>query len=155
MSARLVLMSEEEMATFRDAQLEPYIADRIGAGESAEVARATAEEQMAGLFPGGRPTPGHLIFHVVDDEGDVCGSLWIGPRDLAQPELMWIWDIEIDEQHRGRGLGRQAMDLAEEEARRRGASEIGLNVFGQNHVARGLYGSLGYIESSILMRKTL
>ena len=50
---------------------------------------------------------------------------------------------------RGRGLGRRAMELAEEEANRRGLARIELNVFGGNEVARGLYRSLGYAEVAV------
>ncbi len=61
----------------------------------------------------------------------------------------------IDPAHRGRGLGRAAMVLAEEAARSQGASELGLNVFGPNTVARRLYESLGYETTAVNMRKPL
>ncbi len=61
----------------------------------------------------------------------------------------------IDEEFRGRGYGRQAMLLAEELARTNGASTMRLNVFGHNNVARRLYWSLGYQETSVHMRKAL
>ena len=66
---------------------------------------------------------------------------------------MWVYDIEIDPEHRGRGLGRDAMRLAEEEARRLGRQRIKLNVFARNAVARALYLSLGFEEMSIQMSK--
>jgi ribosomal protein S18 acetylase RimI-like enzyme len=47
------------------------------------------------------------------------------------------------------------MLLAEEQAHGAGATEIGLNVFGYNAVARGLYESLGYETTSLQMRKEL
>jgi ribosomal protein S18 acetylase RimI-like enzyme len=47
------------------------------------------------------------------------------------------------------------MLLAEEEARVRGLNRIELNVFGGNDVARGLYRSLGYVETSAQMAKDL
>jgi ribosomal protein S18 acetylase RimI-like enzyme len=47
------------------------------------------------------------------------------------------------------------MLLAEDEARKRGATELGLNVFGTNAVARHLYESLGYNPTSIRMAKKL
>lgn len=61
----------------------------------------------------------------------------------------------IEEQFRGRGLGRQAMLLAEDLARASAATSIGLNVFAHNVQARNLYSSLGYQEASIQMRKDL
>ncbi len=47
------------------------------------------------------------------------------------------------------------MELAEAEARLRGATELGLNVFGHNQVARQLYESMGYTATSIQMKKNL
>ena len=61
----------------------------------------------------------------------------------------------LEEGLRGRGYGRAAMLLAEDEARRRGLRRIDLNVFAGNAVARSLYGSLGYQERSVYMSKSL
>src|SRR4029453_9727851 len=75
-------------------------------------------------------------------------------RESGQP-VGFLYDIEIESAFRGRGLGRQLMLLIEEEARRRGFTEIRLNVFGGNELARSLYRSLGYAEFAIAMRKRL
>jgi len=80
--------------------------------------------------------------------------LWIGPYS-DDPQRWWVWNIEIDDAHRRKGLGRKAMLLAENLARDNGANSIGLNVFAHNRVARNLYQSLGYEESSVQMRKAL
>jgi len=61
--------------------------------------------------------------------------------------------LKIEEQERGRGYGRAAMELAEKEARRRGLERLELNVFGDNHAARSLYRSLGYREAAVIMTK--
>jgi predicted GNAT family acetyltransferase len=47
------------------------------------------------------------------------------------------------------------MQLAETIATDGGATSLGLNVFAHNAVARALYASMGYEESSIQMRKKL
>jgi ribosomal protein S18 acetylase RimI-like enzyme len=47
------------------------------------------------------------------------------------------------------------MLFAEEEARRLGLPGVGLNVFGGNEPARGLYRSLGYAEEAVYMTKLL
>ncbi len=82
------------------------------------------------------------------------GRVWLGKREAGQPVGV-LYDIEIGSAFRGRGLGRQLMLLIEEEARRRGFTEIRLNVFGGNEIARSLYRSLGYAEFAIAMRKRL
>ena len=87
-------------------------------------------------------------------DGDKVGHLWIGPRAPDDDDHWWVWDIEVDEAWRGRGLGRAAMELAEREARGRRCIEIGLTVIADNR-ARRLYESLGYREASVRMRKPL
>jgi len=149
-------MTEEQMATFLRADMEHYVDDRISAGESPEEARRTANSQMAVLFPEGAPALGQLLYQVVDDEDAVVGILWIGPPMGEETGTKyWVWNVEIDEPHRGQGLGRAAMQLAEDAARAHGATELGLSVFGHNAVARHLYESMGYITKSVQMRKSL
>jgi ribosomal protein S18 acetylase RimI-like enzyme len=119
-----------------------------------EFARKKSEDDFAAVLPAGIETPGHGIF-IVEADGERVGVLWVAERELGARQVLYIYDIEIDEAHRGRGYGRIAMLLAEEEARARGLTRIELNVFGGNHVARGLYRSLGYVETSVQMAKDL
>ena len=69
--------------------------------------------------------------------------------------MAWVYNIEVDPAFRGRGYGRAAMILAEEEARSRGMTSLGLNVHGQNTVARSMYDSLGYGVTALQMKKPL
>ena len=72
-----------------------------------------------------------------------------------RPTGVWLYEIELDEAARGRGLGREAMIEFEARARDLGAEKLALNVFGGNEVARSLYRSLGYVEESVQMGKRL
>jgi ribosomal protein S18 acetylase RimI-like enzyme len=146
-------MTDDEAATFVSGILGPYIEARITAGDHPDDAHRIAQEQTDTLFPGGTPGPGQRLYRVLDDDGTSVGSLWIGPRTPTRPEAYWVWDVLIDEAHRGRGLGRAAMALAEEAARAEGATELGLNVHGHNAVARSLYESMGYQTTALQMRK--
>jgi ribosomal protein S18 acetylase RimI-like enzyme len=130
-----------------------YIEARTNAGDSIEEAETNADRTLSELLPGGSPAPGQLIGRLVSHNGPV-GILWIGPAG-RDPERWWVWDVAIDDDHRGQGLGRAAMLLAERLARAQGARTIGLNVFAGNAVARSLYGSLGYEETAVQMRKGL
>lgn len=104
------------------------------------VPQATAK--FDDLLPGGRASDGHQLFRV--RTGDVpIGWLWLGPHPRTATAT-WVYDIEIDPEYRGRGLGRATMLAAEVVARRSGHTEIGLNVFGHNARAEHLYRSLGY-----------
>lgn len=130
-----------------------YVKERMAAGDSQEEAEANASVSFERLLPGGCPAPGQLIGRV-HSGGQPIGFLWIGPAG-PDPQRWWVWDIIVDDDQRGRGYGHQAMLLAEHLARAAGATVIGLNVFAHNVVARSLYASLGYEESSVQMRKTL
>ena len=92
---------------------------------------------------------------MVEADGESVGHLWVAERGTPERRTLFIYGVEIDEAHRGRGFGRQTMLLAEVEARSRGIRRVELNVFGGNDVARGLYQSLGYAETSVQMGKDL
>jgi len=85
---------------------------------------------------------------------EVVGFLWIAPQSEGS-DAWWVFDIAVEENHRGAGYGRAAMQLAEKAAAEHGASTLGLNVFGYNTVARGLYDSLGYETTAVQMRKAV
>ena len=107
------------------------------------------------MFPYGRPGPGQWAF-AVESDGERVGELWLGERgDELSRGALWVFDVRIDEAHRGRGFGRAAMVEAEREAARRGHDRVVLNVFAGNGVARRLYESLGYADVAVIMVKSL
>jgi ribosomal protein S18 acetylase RimI-like enzyme len=122
-------------------------------GMSGEAARKKADEDTGRYFSGGFATPGQIVFRIM--AGDVAvGWLWLGvPGPDPDPLMAWVFEIEIEAAFRGRGYGRDAMRLAEAEARARGMTSLGLNVHGQNTIARDLYESLGYEITALQMRK--
>lgn len=148
--------SPEEFATWSAAQLDAYIDEIV---ESGTLGREAAEQKgradLAELLPEGLATPGQSVFRVEAD-GQAVGWLWLALRNpRGEAGVGFIYDISVDDDFRGRGYGRGAMLLAEEEARRHGLRGLALNVFGQNKIARALYSSLGYSETSVQMKKEL
>ncbi len=121
---------------------------------SPEGAREKARRDTERMFPAGVNSPGQLLFRVLAGDEPV-GTLWLGVPGPDDPLMAWVYDIVIEPACRGRGYGRSAMLLAEAEARARGMTSIGLNVHGQNTVARGLYDSLGYEITALQMKKPL
>jgi ribosomal protein S18 acetylase RimI-like enzyme len=132
-----------------------YAEDRAAAtGIPPDVSLEKARAQLATLLPQGHLTPGTHLFVIVDDADTDVGNLWLGPHP-EKAATLFVWEISIREQFRGRGFGRAAMLAAEDVAMRGGAVAIGLNVFGPNTIARGLYESLGYVVTSQQMLKNL
>jgi ribosomal protein S18 acetylase RimI-like enzyme len=152
-SVELQPFEDEAMANWMAKLRVSYVADRISTGESEEEANRVADAQLGALFPEGRLAAGNEVWNVCAD-GQPVGTIWIGPRNPEYPLSYWVWDVVIDEDCRGKGYGRAAMVLAEERARELGATDLGLNVFGYNTVARHLYESLGYETMAVQMRKT-
>lgn len=148
-------MTPEEFPAFVAASKAGYAHDiEVHGGQTREAALAKAEADFPTVLPEGLDTPGHAI-SIVETDGTAVGRLWIGERELGGRRILYIYDIWIDPERQGRGYGRAVMGLAEDEARSRGIGRIELNVFGGNDVARGLYRSLGYTETSLQMAKDL
>jgi ribosomal protein S18 acetylase RimI-like enzyme len=147
-------MTPEEFERWLPQARRGYAADMVRAGVDEDAAREKAERDSAGLLSGGVASEGQLLF-TVEEDGEAAGGLWLAERELDGSPALFVYDVRIDEDRRGRGLGRAALLFAESEARRRGLSQIALNVFGGNEVARGLYRSLGFREAAIHMTKRL
>jgi ribosomal protein S18 acetylase RimI-like enzyme len=155
MSVELRPLTDEEFADWVPKMRERYGDDMIAnAGMTVEKAREKAAVDTERLLPGGKPTPDQLVYAVVAD-GERVGELWLCERDGEMSHNLFVYEIRIDDEQRGKGYGKAAMLLAEEEARRRGLDRVSLNVFGGNDVARNLYRSLGYEENAVAMSKKL
>ena len=156
---RVEPMTDAELASYLQVSLEGYVRQRVDLGGERphELARRIAEEQYAGFFPDGVPAEGHVLFTGSDaGTGATVGRLWLHARQRqGAGTSVWVYFVEVDEGRRGQGWGRALMTYAEQWARERGSSEIGLNVFGGNTAARRLYTSLGYGERSVTMSRRL
>ena len=147
-------MRAASIAQFLEHSRSSYVADLVVSGVDTSEAERLAADQQAEAFPNIRPADGQLAMEVIAD-GEVCGHVWIGPRAIGDVKHWWVWDIEIAAVFRGRGIGRWVMAMAEDCARQRGASEIGMTVLGDNVAARHLYDDLGYREVSLRLGKAL
>jgi ribosomal protein S18 acetylase RimI-like enzyme len=147
-------LTETEVVAFAAGSFESYLRDRVTSGEDDAAVAAESEGQFEAMFPYGKARPGHLLWRL-EENAQPVGTLWIGPVSPEDALTYWVWDIVIDETHRGRGLGREAMQLAEERARAAGATTLGLTVFAHNPVAWHLYEQLGYASISTRMSKVL
>lgn len=155
MDVQLRPMRDEEFADWLPLMRDDYARSMIEeGGVSPERGTEMAATQTEQLFPGERPSPEQLVF-VVEAAGEAVGELWLADRDDVLQRCLFVYQIHIAEEHRGRGYGKAAMLLAEAEARRRGIPRLALNVFGGNTVARRLYTSLGYVENAVAMSKAL
>jgi ribosomal protein S18 acetylase RimI-like enzyme len=145
-------LTEDEYAAYR-ARSVPMYADELvrSKGMSREEAEKNSDTTFPATVADVLAEAGASISRVLADDEPV-GWLWLAP---AGADSLFIYDIEIDEPHRGRGLGRATMLAVEDVARAAGHRFVRLNVFGWNTSAQGLYRSLGYRTDSIQMSKPL
>ena len=150
----------------RDDELDDYVArgkvnyanDMVeDAGMSREAATAKSERDWANLLPDRLDSKDQHLYAIEDSEtGERVGDLWFARREADADGLVaFVYSIEVFDRFRGKGYGKEAMLLLEDEVRRHGLSKIALNVFGGNEVARSLYRAVGYRETAVWMSKEL
>src|SRR5438067_6384263 len=121
-------MSETEFQRWLTNLVPTYASEleeslRLTPGDAA----SKAEMDVHGMLPRGLDTPDHWLWIVVDDADGRVGHLWMARMAEGGAARALICDVEIDAPHRGRGLGREAMLLAEQEALARGLQRIDLS----------------------------
>ncbi|MFI8231590.1 GNAT family N-acetyltransferase [Streptomyces sp. NPDC085900] len=132
-------MTPEEFEPWQEQDKESYAQSWIERGVPEAEARAKAERDHTLALPDGPATQG-MDLSVLEHEGEPVGVLWTGSRDGKA----FVYKVETDANHRGRGHGRTLMLLAEAQSVAAGRPAIQLNVFAGNTPAERLYESLGY-----------
>jgi len=135
-------MREDEFGPWWTEQIAGYAESFVLNGLlTEEQARQRAETQSAALLPSGLDTPGHDIY-VITAQDEPVASIWVCHE--VEPDTSFVFDVVVHGDQRGKGYGRAAMLAAERSALAAGTKTLGLNVFGHNDVALGLYTNLGY-----------
>jgi ribosomal protein S18 acetylase RimI-like enzyme len=149
-------MLPDEFVTYLEWAIDDYAAELERNGKTVgDAAKVTSRASFDSALPDGLATQGHVLLVAVDpDDGQRVGVLWFGPS-TDDPAMAWVYDITVDEERRRQGWGRAIMRAFEGEARGRGFARAGLNVYGDNHVARRLYESVGYVETARQLHKEL
>ncbi|MEJ5869173.1 GNAT family N-acetyltransferase [Pseudokineococcus sp. 5B2Z-1] len=150
-------MTQEEFGAWQHQVARAYADEQVAAGSwPAEGALERALEGNVRWLPQGLDTPDMLLLRAVLPDGAPVGRVWIGLRHpKGAPDCGFLYDIEVDAEHRRRGLGRALLEQAELAVRARGVGSLELDVFGSNTGAVGLYASAGYVVVTQQMRKHL
>lgn len=98
------------------------------------------------------------LFVAVDENQVVIGHLLMMGNYIdavADIKQAWIYDVSVDRQWWGQGVGRALMARGEQFAGELGLSWIGLGVTVSNTRAVGFYEELGYARERVQMIKRL
>lgn len=148
-------MDEEQFNAYYALKLHAYANEHVKAGNWHEgEALEKAEKQFKQLLPDGLETRDHNLF-VIMHENESIGELWLYVKQSDQYKQAFIYDVELDENQRGKGYGTLTMTALEEYAKSQGISQIGLHVFAHNERALRLYQKMGYETKSYRMSKTI
>lgn len=152
---RLVPMTESEFEVYLENVIPAYAADKAGAGDwSKEEALELSRKSYQELLPEGLQTENNYLFRIqLEESEEKIGMVWM-KHEAPRPHG-FIYDIELDEEQRGKGYGKQAMLALEEFGKGLGLETIGLHVFAYNTAAMKLYKGLGYEVTSQNMTKRL
>ena len=150
----LTPMSPDELAAYLLVAADGYRDQRMEfGGETEAQAQAAADRDFAELFPGGEPAPDQHLFIARDANGDRVGRLWVALRARTDLMTTFVYDIEVDPEHRRQGWGRAIMAAARVlGARERRAADRAERLRRQI-AARALYLSIGYTERAVTMAK--
>ncbi|WP_460525355.1 GNAT family N-acetyltransferase [Flindersiella endophytica] len=135
-------MTEAEYPGWLASEIAGFAQENVESGTLPEpAAQARAEEVYASLLPDGLATPDNSLT-VLEAAGEPVAQLWL--RHHHRHDRSFVYSVVVDEGQRGKGYGRTIMRLGERLSLSAGDHVLGLNVFGHNTAAVGLYTSLGY-----------
>ena len=119
--------------------LDAYARDPMGGGAPLD------EDVRDAVVPGLAATPGAFsLIARLDSEPVGLANCFIGFSTFAARPLVNVHDMGVMPGRRGRGVGRALLQAVEDEARKRGACKITLEVLSGNERAKALYLALGY-----------
>jgi RimJ/RimL family protein N-acetyltransferase len=153
----LVPMTEEEVVKFNEESIIDYAESQIEAGVWL---KETAFQQSRELFE--RALPDELSaegnhFYLIKDESipETVGGINLIVGGGKLDPIAFIGYIIIDEPHRNKGYGTQALQAVEIKAKALGVRRIALHVFSHNQAAKRLYEKMGYSITGYQMNKPL
>ena len=119
-----------------------YARDPMGNG------RPLSEEVRHNLIPGLQKHPTTVIF-LAFEGGSAIGiaNCFIGFSTFAARPLINVSDLAVLPGHREKGIGRLLLGAVERKARNIGCCKMTIEVQENNHRARHVYESMGFVRS--------
>ncbi len=150
---RLAPMTEAEFEEYERGSVAGYAESKVRAGAwRPEGALERARAEHARLVPEGPRTPGHFFRSAFNERGERVGEVWYALRDEGRPVLFIFW-LGVREAYRRRGHATELLHAVSAEARRLGADQVVLHVFGDNATAISVYQKAGFRTTDLIMAR--
>jgi GNAT superfamily N-acetyltransferase len=152
----LAPMSEEQFQSYLERAVHRYALENIKAGyRTEEDAESKSKEDHLRLLHNGLDTPFNHLFVIKDlAGGEQVGALWVKFEEDGS-RSGFIYDLFIEEEQRGKGLGKATIRALEKLAKERAVRVLYLHVFAHNPVAIRLYQESGFVVKSMNMERLL
>lgn len=154
---QLQKMDNRDFEDYMASAITDYASDKVAAGTWAKAeAKQLSKESFERLLPNGVDTEKEYLYSiVVGQASQKVGYLWFQMNETLMGKSAFILDFVIFEQVRGRGYGKQTLEVLEEVAKNLDIHKIALHVFAHNTTAIALYEKVGYKNTDITMAKYL
>lgn len=147
-------MTRYEYAEWLKVTIPAYAADKVASGQwSEEESLQLSRKEYEELLPQGFTTPDNFFYTIEDSDSMPVGVLWFAVKAVSNGRVAYVYDVEVQPQHRRKGNAYRAFCALEQEARKLGLSGIALHVFGHNVDAQALYAKLGFRPTNINLFK--
>jgi ribosomal protein S18 acetylase RimI-like enzyme len=144
-------MKQEELTGFLDLMVPDYIDDMVrNFCFSRDLAQEYAINETNHFLPQGVETRGEFLY-CIEVDNSVVGFLWY--RLLYNGKRIFINDIHVLPEFRGKGYGKSTLRELESRAAAQNVEHIELRVAYDNELALGLYNKTGFRETGINMIK--
>lgn len=152
---KLFPITQADFDAFLERDIVDYAADKVRSGNwSQEEALERSRQEHMQLLPDGPRTKDQFIFSIfLPETGHNIGILWVNIKMDAPRREAFIYDFFIEESHRGKGYGKQALRALDAKLKEMHVESVALHVFGFNTNAIELYKQAGYEITNIQMRK--
>ncbi|MEP7454575.1 GNAT family N-acetyltransferase [Phyllobacterium sp. SB3] len=148
-------MRADEYPDFLDYFIPDYAIEiAVNYNLEAAAAKNRAISEIEQDLPQGVNTVGHSLTCIIDFQIGVehlLGYLWY--RTNVEKSELFIYDFYVFPREQGKGYGKEAMRLLEEEAAKSGVQQIKLRVAANNPRAKKLYDNCGFHVTGINMSK--
>ncbi|MGR3764021.1 GNAT family N-acetyltransferase [Rossellomorea sp. NS-SX7] len=145
-------MTPEEFKLFLEKSVVSYAKEKTRSGnwtEEESIERAKSDYKR--FLPQGENTENNYLYSLHKDNSQI-GSFWLA---VMPNNTGYIYNVEIEEDYRGQGLGKLAMKEIEMKAKELKLNKIELHVFAHNTTARRLYENIGYEVTNVIMAKSI